>query len=46
MGCGVGEMNAKEVLEAYKSFFTKERTFDFEIVIYGHKKKHLFIHDT
>jgi len=36
MGCGVGGLNAKEVLGAYKSFFTKERSFDCEVVIYGH----------
>ena len=36
MGCGIGGLNSKEVLETYKSFFEKESSFDCEIVIYGH----------
>ncbi len=36
MGCGVGGLNSKEVLETYKSFFEKESSFDCEVVIYGH----------
>ena len=36
MGCGVGGLDTKEVLETYKSFFEKEISFDCEIVIYGH----------
>jgi hypothetical protein len=29
-------LNSNEVLETYKTFFKKERTFDCEVVIYGH----------
>jgi len=36
MGCGVGGLNSKEVLDTYKSFFEKESSFDCEVVIYGH----------
>jgi O-acetyl-ADP-ribose deacetylase (regulator of RNase III) len=36
MGCGVGGLNSKDVLETYKSFFAQESTFDCEVVIYGH----------
>ena len=36
MGCGVGGLNSKEVLETYKSFFKKESSFDCEVVIYGY----------
>jgi hypothetical protein len=36
MGCGVGRLNTKEVLETYKSFFAEESAFDCEVVIYGH----------
>ena len=36
MGCGVGGLGSKDVLETYKTFFEKESTFDCEIVIYGH----------
>ena len=36
MHISVGDLNNKEVLETYKSFFEKEISFDCEVVIYGH----------
>ena len=39
IGCGVGALNSKEVLETYKTFFEKECSFDCEVIIYGHNSE-------
>jgi len=36
MGCGVGSLNTKEVLEIYKSFFSREVSHQCEVVVYGY----------
>jgi len=36
MGCGVGSLNTKEVLEIYKSFFSREVFYQCEVVVYGY----------
>ena len=36
MGCGVGGLNTKQVLEVYKSFFLREVSFQCKVVIYGY----------
>ncbi len=36
MGCGVGRLDVKKVLEIYKSFFSKEVSYQCEVVVYGY----------
>ena len=36
MGCGVGGLEKKAVVETYKRFFDREVAFDCEVVVYGY----------
>ena len=36
MGCGVGWLDATEVLKIYKAHFNKEVPFECEVVVYGY----------
>ena len=39
MGCGVGGLDTKEVLEIYKLFFSRNIPYQCEVVIYGYSTK-------
>jgi len=39
MGCGVGGLNKKEVLEAYKDYFKKNISFKCSVVIYAYSNE-------
>ena len=39
MGCGVGSLPKKEVIEIYKNFFCRLTEIDCEIVIYGYSEE-------
>ena len=36
MGCGVDGLDIKEVLKTYKTYFSKEVSFEYEVVVYGY----------
>ena len=36
MGCGVGNLNKKDVIQLYKRFFEREVSFTCKVVVYGH----------
>ena len=40
MGCGVGGLDVKEVLDVYKSFFLKDIPYSCEVVFYGYSPEH------
>jgi O-acetyl-ADP-ribose deacetylase (regulator of RNase III) len=39
MGCGVGGLDTEEVLEIYKSFFSREAPYLCEVIVYGYSTK-------
>ena len=39
MGCGVGGLDKKAVFKLYGSFFSRDVTFDCEVVIYGYSNE-------
>ena len=40
MGCGVGGLDTRKVLESYKSFFDRDVPFECEVVVYGYSAEH------
>jgi len=39
MGCGVGGLDRRKVLETYRNFFRRDVPFDSEVVVYGHNSE-------
>lgn len=39
LGCGVGGLDKNEVVELYRSFFSKKTHFDCTVIIYGYNMK-------
>ena len=38
LGCGIGGLKKKDVVEVYKDFFTKDIAIDCEVIVYGYNK--------